>query len=370
MKSMPFISEFSLIILGGVLLTTLIREIIYRVFFIYPHTDFSGKYAAFIEDRHIYRWLVPTIADKSINIDVMFAGNSHVMDGIDPATINEETGLVAYNLALYSLPAQNAIDLLLQFQRYPRLIFIDFSTRYSTYHRSEYVRKSAEKAFAIGQKRKLLFELIDRVCWLMPSLFIPRPYRSILWRSFKKIRNYYRTGRLSIGRYTPFRFFISYQWKLDKTTNHRIARRVRDKSHWETDYENYLLSKTLRETLQYCNLSNIDYLRGLKQTEEMIETLLKHKVQVILMRMPLHPSLKDYENENFSEFFDDIVGMAKKFSLDFIDLNSTQHQSRIGELYFYSDGQHLIYPSDKRLSIYLSKIVIAKLCNRKKGIAS
>ena len=367
---MIFNIENTLTIIASIMLVIVTRDIIYRVFFIYPQTDFSGKYAAFMEDRHIYRWLVPTIADKNIDIDVMFAGNSHVMDGVDPAIISRETGLSCYNLALYSLPSQNAIDLLLQFGRYPQLIFIDFSTRYSTYRRLEYVSRSAEKTIAVAQYKKLIFELIDRVCWLMPSLFIPRPYRSILWRSLKKLCYYFRTGRLSIGRYTPFRFFVSYQWRIDKMTNHRIARRYREQSPWEAEYEDYLLSKTLQETSRYCDLSGIDYLRGLKQTEDRIATLLKHNVQVILMRMPVHSRLRDHENKHFSKFFDDIRRIGKKFNLDFIDLNAIWHQSSIGVLDFYSDGQHLIFPSDQRLSKYLSKIVTDKLGTRNRGFAS
>ena len=165
---MPFDSETILKILGSLLMVILTRDILYRVFFIYPRTDFSGKYAAFIEDKHIYRWLVGTVADQNINIDVMFAGNSHVMDGIDPATICQETGLRAYNLALYSLPSQNAIDLLFQFKRYPKLIFIDFSTRYSIFRRIDYVAQSAEKTYYSRRSRKYFFQLIDRICWLMP----------------------------------------------------------------------------------------------------------------------------------------------------------------------------------------------------------
>jgi hypothetical protein len=96
-----------------------------------------GRYAAFVEERHIFRWLVRRISDKARPIDILFVGNSHVMDGIDPSVVSGATGYNSYNLALYSLPSQNVMELLFKFDLFPKLVWVDFSTRYSTYKATE-----------------------------------------------------------------------------------------------------------------------------------------------------------------------------------------------------------------------------------------
>ena len=347
-------------ILVAVIVLLFVWDLIFRSFYIHPYTHYTGRYAAFIEEKHIYRWMVPAILDGDHPVEIFFAGNSHVMDGIDPEIVERETSCRSFNLALYSLPAQNSLELLLKYQRFPRLVFIDFAARYSVYQKLESIGQQADAARRMGSLKQLCYEICDRIQWIMPSWFIPRPFFHTLYRAPKKLIKLFQTKRMDFGRYTPFRPFVSYDWALVKATNHRITRRNRQRSRWEIKAETYYLEKSIREAESLCDQESPAYKEGMAETERMIEALVQHKVRVVLMRMPLTPRLVEYENEHFPGFFNDIQILARKFNLDYVDLNSAEHCEKIGKLEFYTDGQHLIYPSCDHFSAYLSKLIKEK----------
>lgn len=354
--------ELGLWILGAIALSLFLRDWVYRLFFIYPKTNWTGSYAALIEENHIYRWVLPAIVKSTKSVDVIFAGNSHVMDGIDPHVIQEETGYCAYNMALYGVPSPHTIELLIKYNRYPKIIFIDFSSRYSTYiPQNSHIQQMAEQALAMQPFERLRYATMDRIHWFLPSLFVPKPYRGMLRRAYEKVNKFRQTGYMAIGRYAPFRLFTSFEWKLDKSTNHRIVRRVRSKTHWETQYEKYLLRKCLEDAPKFCDVNSAVYQLGMKQTESLIQQLLQYQVQVVLMRMPLCKRVINYENANFSTFFADVQAIADRLGLDYLDLNQPDIQEKIGKLGFYNDGHHLLHSSSQKVSRYLASIIQKKL---------
>ncbi len=347
----------------ALLLAVLARDALYRVLFIYPRTSFSGKYAAWMEEEHILRWLIPAIASRD-PMDIAFVGNSHVMDGVDPHEVRRITGLRAYNVALYSLPSHVSLELLLRYRKreeFPVLTFMDFSTRYSMYRRPADLQGRADQALDGPAGTRLFFAILDRIHSVTPSLFVPPPHRAILTRAVRKLAKFRRTGRMAVGRYTPFRPFVSYDWWLDKSVNHRIARRTGKPSTWETQSEQYLLAKSIEETRLYCDESNPAYREGMERLRRLVKPVLEGNGKIIFMRMPMHPDFIAYENEHFSFYFDEIRTIAGEFDIEYLDLNERAHRERMGTLQFYSDGQHLIHPSDVKLSSYLASIAAARL---------
>ncbi len=338
-----------------------VRDLLYRWLVIRPMTDLSGRYAAYIEHDHNYRWVVPVLADHKNPVDVHFAGNSHVIDGIDPGIVSRESGWACYNLALYSLPAQNAVGLLDLFGNYPRLLFIDFSTRYSAYRHEEGVTQQALAAASMPRSQRARQELADRIQWLAPSLFVPRPFRPVFLRSFQKLQHFRTTGRMAIGRYTPFRPFVSYDWWFDKTSNHRLARRVRPRSRWEQQREEHLIDLRLSETQQLCDPESAAYRESLLSTYEMVERLIKRGVKVVFMRLPMHPRVVTFEDAHFAQFFADVRALAASLRVEYLDLTAAEHAEAIGPLDFYSDGHHVCHPSDVRLSMHMAKLVRDRL---------
>src|SRR5688500_9491532 len=124
---------FLIYILVSIVTLLFLRDLIFRIFFIYPKTDWTGNYAAFIEEKFIPCWVVQNLKKRS-NIEVVFLGISHLIDAIDPSLIEEKTGKRTYNVALYSIASQYSMELLSVMNYYPKLIFIDISTRYSLYN--------------------------------------------------------------------------------------------------------------------------------------------------------------------------------------------------------------------------------------------
>lgn len=348
----------SLLWLPIVILVLLVfRDLLYRWLIVRPMTDLSGRYAAFIEGHHIYRWVAPVLAGAQGPVDVYFAGNSHVIDGIDPEIVGRETGLKCYNLALYSLPAQNAVGLLSVFGRYPRLIFIDFSIRYSTYRYEEHVTRRAIAAAQARPKVGVLYNLADRLQCLSPSLFVPRAFSPIEVRSFQKAWHYWLTGRMAVGRYTPFRPFVGYEWWCVKATNHRLAKRVRPRATQEREREEYLIELSLAQIEERWDPEDPCYQEGLRLTRSMVESLLRHDVRVVFVRLPVHSRVVAYENARASSFYADIGQLALELSVEFIDLTTPEHTEQIGPLEFYHDGHHVCHPGDVRLSHYFAKLV-------------
>jgi len=92
------------------------------------------------------------------------------------------------------------------------------------------------------------FHFADRIQWVFPSLFIPSPYRKLFRRGIRKVWSFYNTKHMNMGRYTPFRPWVRYEWGLEKTTNQRIAIWGKGMSRWEKEAGKYYLEKSVLET--------------------------------------------------------------------------------------------------------------------------
>lgn len=336
----------------------LLREVLYRLFIIYPHTSVRGHYAAHIEEEDIYRWLAPVVAGHQGKFDVFFVGNSHVMDGIDPGIVAAHSGLRCYNVAVYSLASLHGMDLISRYGNYPRVAVIDFSTRYALYRRSTEVVTRAERCLDTNVWSRRWLQVIDHVHCIAPSFFVPNPYRGhLLRRAMEKTRLLAQTGRMAVGRYTPFRPFVDYDWRLDKTTNHRHAVRVRRSTRWQASSEEYYLHKCIAETGVMCPIGSVEYNRSFRETSSKVELYLRNGVSVIFMRMPMDPRMIAHENAVSAQYFDDVRTLARKHKLPYLDLNAGDHARRIGVLEFYADGQHVLQSGAKTISEYLAAIL-------------
>lgn len=163
-----------------------LRDILFRIFFIFPVTKLNGRYAFRIEDTDLLRWVSPMISHKVPEIG--FVGNSHIMDAIDPEIVSSSVNKSAYNLALYYLPTANMVEILNENKCYPAYCFIDFSTRYSMYNESySYLAQSLNK-IPDGLFRR--YELLDIISTLAPSFFVPAKYNFFLKRTIKKMQEY------------------------------------------------------------------------------------------------------------------------------------------------------------------------------------
>lgn len=341
----------------AVLIAILIRDIFYRVFFVYPRTDFTGRWAATIEDRHIFRWLAPVAAGMHGKTNIFFAGNSHVMDGVDPAIVTNRTGLSAYNLALYYRSPLNAVEVALKSKNYPQLMFIDFSVQYSIFKSDEKIQEYSEKAMGMPALARVLHQWADRFQSIAPSMFAPVGYRSVLVRMAKKIVRLISTKRMSFGRYSPFKPFQNYEWWLDKETNHRKTVKSGEKSKWQKRQEDYLIERTLRLFASLAKKPGQDYYSGLRKVRAMIQHLTTQGVDVVLMRMPLSDEVAEAENQFCRSYVDDFATIATDLGLDFWDFNSPEHRELLGHLEYYSDGQHLFDHSAQKLSEHLSTMI-------------
>jgi len=349
------------IVAGAALVVVLLRDLVFRIFFIHPRTNASGRYAAFIEEHHIYRWLAPVVAGQRGRFDVFFVGNSHVMDGVDPAIITQQTGYKAYNLGFYSLPSLNALQLLFKYRNFPRLVCIDFSTRYSLYRYLPHIEACVDQALRMNRWMQLRFWVRDHCQWLLPSLFVPHPYHQFIRRGFSKLRTFIESRQMVPSRYSPYRLLVSYEWELDKTTNHRIARNVRRPSRWQLAFDSRTLEEMIRETAESCTIGSDAYKTAMQETRQALLRLQKEGVRIVLMRMPLHPRMIEHENTHFDQYFQDLRNLARELDLEYLDLTEPAHAEQIGPLTFYSDGLHLLHPSDQSLSRYLAGVVCKQL---------
>ena len=256
----------------------ILRDCFYRLFFIYPSTSINGKFARKIEDVDIVKW-VGNILRKP-EVEVGFVGNSHVMDAIDPKIITILTNKSCFNLALYYIPIPNMIEILQKRKYYPKTIFIDFSTRYSMFNESYlFYEDLTNKKYNLNNET-----LWDKLSVIAPSLFIPKKYSFLLFRSIKKILQWKKTSLPSIGRYTPFQRLISFRWKLNKHTNHRFVIRTNKKTRIERLTEINSLRKSIKDTDQYCNISNPNYTKGMEILKSYVIEAKKKGSKIILLR--------------------------------------------------------------------------------------
>lgn len=331
----------------------LIRDFLYRSFFIYPAVNFSGKYARSIEDRDVVKWVSKEIFSNRIAIG--FVGNSHVMDGIDPSVFQNKNlnGKIAYNLALYFIPLPNMIKILHSNLCFPETIVIDFSTRYSHYDRSyNFYEDLVRKKYNL---RKDSF--LDKIAFFLPSLFIPKKFSFLSIRTIKKIIDWKQKGIPSIGRYTPFRLLIGFRWCLNKEFNHRIVLRKKNKTKLERFVELTSLRKSIQQTKLKCNKDLQEYKVGLSIIEDYVKEATERNCKIFFIRLPLHSFLIDHENKYFNHYFNDIKSIANSYNAKYLDLNTEIVLQQLGDISFYADGQHLDHSSSLKVSQYLSNTI-------------
>jgi len=340
-----------------VLIAIVARELIYRTLYIYPRTALNGRYAAHIEQNDIFNWVAPVFCSDT-RYDLLFLGNSHVMDAIDPEILTKRTGLKAYNLALYSIQLPTILHLLEVKGCAPKYLFIDISTRYCMYDHSYYTVACNEIDNVMRQRNKTLWrlrqELVDRLHTVLPSFFVPSPYNQLVWRTIKKLKRYKANGIYDMARYTPLRLLTSYDYSVDKHTNHRIIRRRKNRTRWEKTTEEFYLKLTIDETLEKCPIDSLGYAESMHLTESDIRKLRSKRVKVFFIRLPLDERLVIHENKGFQRYFEDIKKIAESCECDYIDLNEAPHRQALGRLDFYSDGCHLTHTSAEVISNYLA----------------
>jgi hypothetical protein len=344
MKSYP--ETLFIYLLATLLLLIILRDLLFRLLFIYPKTHINGWYARNIEQDAIKK--IVSIQFKREKWDVIFIGNSHVMDAIDPNIIFSISKKKAFNLCYYYLPIPNMIELCIKERIIAPVIFIDISTRYSTYSENykEVFNFSHYHNIDITKER-----ILNSLSFFIPSLFIPKQYFFLIPRSIKKIKLLLKK-RISIGRYMPFKWLIGYYWSLDIRTNHRMAIRKSPKSRSEKYFELMTLRKSIHETKNMCNKDSPLYYKSIKIIREYLELAKKNKAYVLIIRLPLDKRMIDYENRYYSFYFKDIKNLASEMGFVYIDINDSPIYDSLN---FYSDGQHLDHQSAVKLTTYLCK---------------
>ena len=321
----------------------LIRELIFRYFYIFPYTNENGDFANNIEAEEI----IKIVSDKIVAPpEIAFVGNSHVIDAINPKTVELIIGKKTFNIAHYYLPFSNSLKILNDNNCFPKYIIVDVSTRYSMfseiYSDVEYVQEKKH----IEKKIKKLFNKYSN---FLPSVFVPFAYYNILLRGSRKLIDAKNNKIPTFSRYSPFKRLISYQWALDHNNNHRIVKKIKiEKSYLEKLSELKNLRNSINQTKQLCDRSDKMYIKSMEILDKFLKKACENSCKVIFIRLPLDKRLIEFENKNCSFFFDDIKFGLKKYNFAFYDitLNFTDNN----ELDFYSDGQHLTEKSSEIVS--------------------
>lgn len=331
------------------LLYVFVRDVLFRVFVIYPKTNISGQYASFIEEASIRRWIT---RDK-IDSKILFLGNSHVMDGINPSIVSSATGKSCFNFAFYSVNMPNMLERAVDLEVKPQYLVIDVSTRYSMYSSAQAVQL---KKWQLGmlEKRDKLLSAVDHVHCLAPSLFVPKQFSPIWMRCLSKIFGSYKRGYPSAGRYSPFARKVSFEWRLNKSTNHRTAKITSEKSSDELKEYDRILDRSIHEAKALCPVDSDEYKHSFSKVEESLNYFKLVGTQVLFVRLPLDRKMICYENEELSRYFRDLSEMALEHGAKYIDLTSDKHSIQTKNLSFYNDGMHLTTESADEISRYLS----------------
>lgn len=349
-----------LLVLAGLIVLVLLRDLVYRIFFTYPATSLSGRYAAHIEDEDIPRWVAPLTTGQAGKKDVIFIGNSHVMDAIDPAIVRERTGLDGFNLALYGHCAFNLLLLLLRYQHFPRHVVIDVSSKYSMVAKGRYFEEHFEdwaKPSPTRLRSNRHAEFVDRAHTLLPSLFAPKAYRGMLRRGLEKLRKLREKKHMYIGRYAPFRPFTSYRFRLDKRTNHRAVFKVREKSRQEAAYEEYLMSQCLEGLPRFCDVGSPRYRQTLAYNDTALRLLRAKGVTVTVIRLPLHPRVVSLEGRLHGRYFEDIKAMCARHGVRYVDFNGPETAGLHRHYEFYNDGHHVYRHTAEKISHHLAGLL-------------
>jgi hypothetical protein len=336
-----------------ILLYLIIRDYIYRKYYIYPYINSSGKLSTVIEEDVIINY----VKDKLLSPPkIAFVGNSHVLDAINPSIISKITQKTSFNFAHYYLPFSNSLKILIDANCYPEIIFVDVSTRYSMfstyYDKKNYVSNRSNI-------KSIIFQKIDKISYLFPSLFMPIRYYNFLFRGLKKIIYTLKNRKITFSRYSPFSRLISYRWSLDKDYNHRIVDTIREKTKIEKLVETIYLRNSINETLILCDKKNKMYIKSMQILNQFLIKATENSSNVVFMRLPLDPRLIEFENINCNYFFEDLKKQVKNFNYTFLDLNESFGYKN--PLDFYSDGQHLTESSSELVSIFLANYINTKL---------
>lgn len=331
----------------------ILRDFVFRIFYIYPTTNFKGNLSTDIEENSIINNVAIRLQNPT---QVGFVGNSHVLDAINPDVINSITGRSAYNYAHYYLPFSNSLKILIDSDCFPKIIFVDVSTRYSMF--SEFYDKRQHN-IQLSDKRKIKKNIVDKISFIFPSIFVPKVYRHLLIRGLKKLRQSKINKFPVFSRYSPFSRLMSYRWSLNNNTNHRVVDVVREKSKTEKLSELVYLRKSINETNSLCDRNDPMYQKSLNVLEDFLYKAKSKSSQVVFIRLPLDDRLIQYENKKCDFFFNDIKQKAKRYDYSVLDLNDVFKENN--KLDFYSDGQHLTESSAIKVSTYLANYINSKL---------
>lgn len=333
------------------LVILVIREVLYHIFIIKPKTNLTGNLARKIEDVDVTEWVKPKI--KKEIPEIGFVGNSHVMDAIDPDIIGEITKKKCFNIALYYIPTPNILDILLKFNCFPETLVIDISTRYSMYN--PFYEFYFEKLNTEINEQNTLK---NKISYFIPSIFIPKQFRPIEYRALKKIFSFMKNSDNYIGRYSPFRMLISFDWSLNINSNHRIVTRGRKISKFEKKTYYSILDKTINETKELCSETHPKLEQTFNIWNKFLSKAKKNNCKVFIIRLPMDEKLINYENNNCIFYFNKIKTLCEKYLCTYIDLNKEISNLSFND--FYIDGQHTTHNTAIKISHYLSKQILQK----------
>ncbi len=332
----------------------LIRNFIFTKYYIYPKTNYKGTLSTIIEEDVVREIVAKKFTETPS--DIGFIGNSHILDAINPSIITKETKLSCFNYAHYYISFSNSLRVLMDSNCYPKIMFVDVSTRYSMF--SEHYARADYKSKP-GPAKAFLRKLSNKISFLFPSLFVPSPYVNFLYRGIKKIKEARKRNLPVFSRYSPFSAFVSYQWSLNITTNHRIANTFRKKRLQERLSETKNLRKAIQVTPSLCDQHHEMYKKSMQILDEFLIKASQAKSKVVFMRLPLDQRLIFFENKHCPYFFEDIKRKLARYEYNFIDLNIPFNKEN--PLNFYSDGQHLTEDSSVKVSTYLATYINTQL---------
>lgn len=341
----------------------LLRDILFRLFVIRPETNFLGDYACYIEDDSISRW----VTNEKINSDIVFLGNSHVMDAINPSVVASLTGRSCFNFCFYSINFPNLLRLAVEKEIAPKILVVDISTRYSMYDDVQ-MERLRRLAAPYGKKKLLLHGFSDVASAFLPSFFVPKMFTPIVNRLSSKVFYAFKDGVISCGRYSPFRTLFSYEWRVHKKTNYREVIHKAPKKKFEIREYDKLLNRCIEETKLYCPIGSDKYIKSFSKMTKYSLLLKSKEVRLIFLRLPLDPRMIEFENTSYNVFFQDFKNWSLRHGFEYFDLSEKDHLDQIGDVVFYNDGLHVISESSVKISKYMAEILNFRGGNLDKSI--
>lgn len=319
-----------------------LRELVYRIFFIYPEYNGSTQFLSRIESSDTFFSCIRSVQNR--RIDCVFLGNSLFFDAIDSAMIEKKSKVASTVFGLYGASTLLILKLyrLIATNR-PRLLFLQLSPRYIAYEGA-----GAVTYWENQYREKFQNETTTQFRrWLscIRSLDLPTEFRPISLRAIEKIVKAVRSGRMNIGRYTPFRFFSAYSWAFDSFHNKRIVEHCRDPvGRFEQDLESFyeneacLLINGLVEKREEVRSSFV-------AIRQLLDEFIEEGVKVVLVRLPSSERVCRCDDLFFASYAEELSALSED-PVSFMDL------SRLGSnLKFHTDGLHLQHSSSARVTI-------------------